>query len=61
MIPDPLLFLFASTVPADIEDDLHANEIIIHADKFLQLLSKIAPDVPLPSAEELTIDFLNRL
>lgn len=53
--------LFTLTVPLDISDDLHTPEIFATADTFLQLLSTIAPEVPLPSAEELTVYFLNRL
>lgn len=53
--------LFTLTVPLDISDDLHTPEIFETADTFLQLLSTIAPYTPLPTAEELTEYYLNRL
>ena len=61
MIFPALSDLFLCTVPLEISDDLHTPEILEKADKFLLLLSKIAPYTPLPTAEELTEDFLNRL
>jgi hypothetical protein len=61
MIFSALSDLFLCTVPLEISDDLHTPEIFEKADKFLLLLSRIAPEVPLPTAEELTEDFLSRL
>ena len=53
--------LFTRTVPLDISDDLHTPEIFEAADKFLLLLSRIAPEVPLPTADELVEDYLDCL
>lgn len=61
MIFPALSELFSHTVEASIADDLHTDDVIRTADHFLQLLSKIAPYTPLPSAEELAADYLNRL
>lgn len=61
MLPPAISVLFTLTVPLEISDDLHTPELFERADKFLLLLSKIAPKVPLPTAEELAEDFLNRL
>jgi hypothetical protein len=61
MIPSAISVLFTLTVPLEISDDLHTPELFERADKFLLLLSKIAPEVPLPTADELVEDFLNRV
>jgi len=61
MIFPALSDLFFGFVPSGISDDLHTDAIIETANDFLKLLSKIAPYTPLPTAEELTEDFLNRL
>ena len=61
MIPPAISILFTLTVPLEISDDLHTPELFERADKFLLLLSKIAPYTPLPTAEELAEDFLNRV
>ena len=61
MIFPALSELFSHTVEASIADDLHTDDVIRTAEHFLQLLSKIAPYTPLPSAEELAADYLNRL
>lgn len=61
MIFPALSDLFFGFVPLGISDDLHADAIIETANDFLKLLSKIAPYTPLPTAEELAEDFLNRV
>ena len=61
MIPPAISVLFTLTVPLEISDDLHTPELFERADKFLLLLSKIAPEVPLPSADELVEDYLGCL
>jgi len=61
MIPKAISALFAATVPLDISDDLHTPELFEKADNFLILLSIIAPEVPLPTADELVEDYLGSL
>ena len=61
MIPSAISVLFAATVPLNISDDLHTPEIFEKADSFLRLLSRIAPEVPLPTADELVEDYLDFL
>jgi len=61
MILPELALLFAFTVPLDISDDLHTPELFVRAEAVLLLLSMIAPEVPLPTADELVEDYLSCL
>jgi hypothetical protein len=61
MIPSAISVLFTLTVPLEISDDLHTPELFERANKFLLLLSKIAPEVPLPTADELVENYLGCL
>jgi hypothetical protein len=53
--------LFTLTVPLEISDDLHTPELFVRAEAVLLLLSTIAPEVPLPTADELVEDYLSCL
>ena len=61
MILPELALLFAFTVPLEISDDLHTPELFVRAEAVLLLLSMIAPEVPLPTADELVEDYLGCL